>query len=328
MSKLIIDTAQLREHLGTLWSASTDISKGFNTFLEMAESRYIVRAIGSQMYDELCAQNSEGNVSEKNKPLIKLIQDAVAFYAYGLRMPFAAGTDGDLGLQESEGERTKAMRISLIQKRAEAAPEYASQAIEDALTLLFSQSDDFPTWAESPTAIEARRSFIRSGRELGFALPASRGSHRIFLALREYVAEAERRTLIGTLGKEYYTDLKARHREGALTAAELGLLPYIQRALAHTAYSEALITLIIVHQPDTGLRVLSEFDGINNRRALTPRDSEEYRREFSNLAETYRRELKAFLDENAAEFPDYQGNVRTRRFPPDNSKYKSAIRLR
>jgi hypothetical protein len=328
MSKLIKSTTQLREHLGTLWSASTDISKGFDTFLEMAESRYIVRAIGSEMYDELCAQNSANSVSDANKPLLKLIQDAVAFYAYALRMPFAAGTDGDLGLQESEGERTKVMRISLIQKRAEAAPEYASQAIEDALTLLFSRPEDFTAWKDSATATEASRSFIRNGRELGVALPASRGSHRIFLALREYIAEAERRTLIGTLGKSYYADLKARHREGTLTEAEQGLLPYIQRALAHTAYSEALITLIIVQQPDTGLRILSEFDGINNRRALTPSDSEEYRREFNNLAETYRRELKAFLDENAGEFPDYQGNVRTRRFPPDNSKYKSAIRLR
>lgn len=333
MAELITNTNQLRTFLGAAYSASASEER-INPYLKLAEETYIRKAIGPELLASLkSVANNENAASDANKYLLGLVRRALAFYGYLLYLPYSTGVDGDNGLQESKTEKTQPVRQAMLEKRIAATADNASQALEAVLFLLFSTPDNYPVWKDSSTYTTACQLFVRNGTELKTACPYTRGHYRLFLSMREYLEERQRKSIVPALGETFAAGLLNRLAAGTLTNAETKLLPYIQRALGYAAYEDALLFLTVVSLPGGGLRILSEFDGINNQRALSDQDKVfcDYKNKIGTDSEAYQRELKRFLDANAADYPDYVATLEANKpktSPFDNSNYKTVIRLR
>lgn len=331
---LIRTVPDLRKHLGGAISASASFER-YSAFVPLAEAR-LRAVIGTEIMD-LLDEQSAGNaaaLSAANAKLLPFVQKAVAFYTYQEFLPYSVGEDGDLGLQEPGSENTKPIRLGMLEKRIATTADKAAQAIETVLVLLFTKASDYPAWAASAEATAMRRMFVRSGTDLGRALPATNGSFRLFFTLRNYLAEAETAALVPAMGQAQYDALKTKLQNGTtLTAVEKGLVEAAQKAVAHVAYREAFWSLNIVLMPGGGLRILSEFDGINNAKAPEADVLSEQYRQLGSRAERYLTSLQRLLDQHHAELPLYAASPayvpdRASIRPPDNSQYKTVFRLR
>ncbi|MCP1384440.1 DUF6712 family protein [Runella salmonicolor] len=332
--KLITTTEQLRSFLGAAYSASDDINR-IMPYLDLAEDNVIAKALGPELLTYLkdTVAPNESAANEHYKYLLGLIRRAQAFYGYAAYLPYATGNDGNNGLQETKTEKTQPVRQAMLEKRIAATAENAATSLESALYLLFTKAENYPTFATSATYLAACELFIRNATELKKACPYTRGYYRLYLSMREYMEERQRKSIVPALGADYCEQLLEAQKNDDLTEAETRLMPYIQRALGYAAYEDSMMFLNVVQLPSGGLRVLSEFDGINNQRALSDQDKLfcEYKRTVGLEAEANLKELKRYLDAHADELPDYIPTPvenRGQTWPVDNTKYKTIIRLR
>lgn len=333
MAKLLTNNAQLRSFLGAAYSASDDIDR-IAPYLDLAESSFIEKAISPELLVELkTSADNESTASPNMKVLLGLTRRALAFYGYLLYLPYATGNDGDNGLQETKTERTQPIRQAMLEKRVGATAENASNALEAVLSVLYNAPGNYTTWKNSDTYKQACELFIRNGHELKAACSYTRGHHRLYVSMREHIAERQRKTIVPVLGEEFTAGLLVRMEGRQLTDDEKRLMPYIQRALGYAAYVDSLLLMTVVQLPNGGLRILSEFDGINNQRALSDQDATfcKYQEKLTLDADSYQRELKRYLEANADSFPDYvptpQEN-KPKTWPIDNQQYKTVIRMR
>lgn len=333
MAELLQNNQQIRSFLGAAYSASDDVER-IMPYFNMAETTYIEKAISTELLAYLkTIANNENSASDKDKSLLMLVRRALAFYGYWMYLPYSTGIEGDNGLQETKTERTQPIRQSMLEKRIATTGDYAASALESVLLMLFSKPSDWESWNNSDTYKAACKLFIRNGSELKKGCPLTRGHHRVYLSMREYLEERQRKSIIPILGSEFADELLNRFRNEDLSPSEKDLIPYIQRALGYSAYDDALLQLTVVQLPSGGLRVLSEFDGINNQRALSDQDKIfcEFRSKIGEESEAYQRELRKYLDAHADDFPEYIStpeSSKPKTWPIDNTQYKTVIRMR
>lgn len=328
---LISDLGQLKRYLGRAISKATTWDF-ILSFIELAQSEYIVPAIGPDMLAELQAQVAAGNVTPVNKLLLELVQKALAFYAYQKYLPYSIGNDGDNGMQEQGTNDTKPVRMGVLDLRRRETADNASKAIEQVLIQLFTFPDQYPTWKASNSFKATRGLFLGNATELTVHLPQVAGSYRLYLSLKTYLADAEKMSVKSLLGKPQFDALKAAQLAGNLNVVNTDLLEKVGKAVATVAYAEALYNLNVVQMPGGQLRMLSDFDGIYNQKAVTGHELNEAQRRADGRAAASLNGLKSFLTQNADAYPLYK-NSSSYAAPapnslPDNSQYSGVFRMR
>ena len=103
---LIKSTQEMRAFLGRAISSDFTFDS-LKPYLELAQQDYLVKALGAEYWAilEAQAQNNEAN------PILPLVRRALAFYAYHKYLPYSIGLDSDNGLQETESDNTKPLRL-------------------------------------------------------------------------------------------------------------------------------------------------------------------------------------------------------------------------
>lgn len=298
---LIADTIELSTLVGNALSVSTDFS-GLSPFIDSAEARYIRKAIGDEQADDLAGVA----VGAPKIKLQGLIKKSLAFYALYEYSGFQNGQQTNNGLQEiTIKEKSAPGRKWVSDERRAKNNDLGAAYLDQALEHLIKNRALFPLWSTSSTGVATLNLLVQDGEQLRDALPASKGSYTLYLTLLPYIKKAEARELIEICGPTIIANLKARRVAGGANANDIALLPYLQEVVANVAYKHALINLIVVQTPDSGLRVLSEFDGTQNRQKLTKEERAEYTQAVNENASRAQAQLKAFLDKNSASYPDY-----------------------
>lgn len=326
MPRLIQNTAQLEAQLGAAYSVSHDIDQ-IAPFLDLARDEYISKAISPELVDALEAVSSWPSSDAHLNKLRDLVCRALAFYGYYLYINgFATGRDGDNGLQETNSDRVRPIRQAMLNMRIDATLDSASKSLEYTLQYLYNNAAHFTAFTASSTYQSAIELYIQTGEMLGLACPPTDGFYRVLFTLKPYMAEVQRRVFLTLLGNDLHTRLIAGMKASDLTEAEKNLLSYVRRALAYRTYYEALPHLNIVQNVRGGIRVLSEFDGINNKKAVQGDDFLNYRRDIKTMSDSYERELKNFLEANKSTYPLYvpDPNYQDRRNPiiTEDKRYK------
>lgn len=322
----------LKLYLGRAISQATTLAF-IQPYIQLAEDEFIGPAIGSEMLSELDTQLSENAVTPANRLLLTQLQRALAFYTYVKYLPYSLGNDGDNGLQEQGTDKTQPVRMGVLDKRQRESAENAANALEKALLFLFTFADNYPTWRQSGACQTSRALFVHSATDLTRHLPQVAGSYRLFLTLKPYLNLAERNDILTLIGPDQFDALKAvMLGDGPLTVNEHDLLERVRQATATSAYAQALYYLNVVQTAGGGLRVLSDFDGIYNQKAVTGRDLEQAQRKADTDAAASLTALKTFLTNNANRYPLYKNSDRylaagPNAFP-DNSIYKGIFRMR
>lgn len=332
---LIKSVSDLKEHLGRAISKATS-DDFFVSYIRLAQDDFIIPAIGPELFDELdTALNNPSSTTPmepKKKALLSMLQRSLAFYAYWKYLPFSLGTDGDGGLQEQETDKSKPVRMGVLEKRLRESILNAGNSLERALVYLYASPNDFPTWKNSPSYQQGKGLMIANATELTEYLPQAGGSYRFFLSLRPYLKEAELNDILPVIGQAQYNDLKAALVSPVIDGDQKKLLRVIGPALAACAYREALFYLNVVQTDTGGLRIVSAFDGITNEKAVDPKILDKAKSLADTKAAQALNTLSRFLEANLSLYPLYANSTaRAGGKPfdlPDNDQYRGIFRMR
>ncbi|MFN8347430.1 MAG: DUF6712 family protein [Spirosomataceae bacterium] len=327
---LIKNVDELIKYLGrAVMSATTD--DFIKPYIEEAQEAMIVKAFGEELITELDTQHNGGTVSVPNTKLLPKIQRALAWFAYLKYLPFSIGNDGDNGLQEVGTDSTQPVRIGVLDKRLRESEKNAVEALERALLFLETNRVDYATWTGSPAWAQYKSLFLWSATEMAKYLPSFGQNARLYLNVRPYIALAEQDYILPILGPAMFDELKGKVLS-TMTANEKELLAHVQRALAFTAYAQALPDLNIVTLGNGNLRVLSDFDGIYNQKTPEPAQLKGFISSKRSEGQRLRNVLKRWLTVHADDFPTFKNSTAFSQPAvnklPDNSGYTKVFRMR
>lgn len=323
---------EIRQYLGGSISSGSTLAR-YEASMRDGE-RTIRKIVGDTLMKSLLDQYEAGSWTDTQfEILFGYVQRAAVWWGYADFLPMSAGTDADNGLVENTTADNGPIRQSVLEKRMTKATEKAADAIEELLQYLFSNAEKFDDWRNSSAYTDAMELFVNSGTALAKYIPQGNGSYRMWLTLKWYLRESEDSVLL-LMGPAQFTDMKAKLKARTeLSVLEKALLEKMGRACSWVAYKNALPYLRIVSLSAGGLRVLSEFDGINNAKAPTDEQYQRYEQNLKNEAEGKLSELRKFLDENADQLPLYKNSSAYK--PPKsgsilekNKDYTQVIRLR
>ena len=333
---MIINTIDtLKQYLGRAINTASTLAF-IEPYIQLAEDEFIRRAIGDELLDELNTQYGSANQNDltpANRLLLTKLQRALAFYTYHKYLPYSLGNDGDNGMQEQSTDKSQPVRIGVLDKRQRETAENAATALETALQFLDRKKADYPTWTSSPGFKRAKALFIFSATELTEHLPQAAGSYRLYLSLVPYLHMAENQSIKPLIGSAQYDDLKAKRIQTTpLAPVDIRLQEAVSKATATVAYARALYHLNVVQTSGGGLRILSDFDGIYNQKAVDVQLLQDAQRKADTEADASLNALKTYLTTYADQYPLYKNSDRYQAAGPnefpDNSEYKGIFRMR
>jgi hypothetical protein len=324
----------LKGYLGRAINKATTL-EFISPYIQLAQDAFILPAIGPELLAELDSQcnSSPASLTPANSTLLPMLQRALAFYTYTKYLPYSLGNDGDNGLQEQATDKSQPVRMGVLDKRLRESAENAASSLESALQWLIQHKPDYPTWTRSDSYKRASALFVYSATELTAYLPQAAGSYRLFLSLVPYLHLAETGSIKPLIGSAQYDDLKVKRQSTEpLQPMDIRLLEAVGSATAAVAYAKALYYLNVVQTSGGTLRILSDFDGIYNQKAVDAQLLQDAQRRADTEAAAQLNALKTYLTDQADQYPLYKSSDRfLAKGPnefPDNSTYKGIFRLR
>jgi hypothetical protein len=293
MATLINNIADLKSVLGGV--QRTMAWATWEPFVKQGRYAFIEKSIGEEFYQELAAiQNPQG----KQLGLIERLRNAEGYFAYLIGFPQLIIITGDGGIAVSIPDKTQAMGKWMYVNTIKQLNQKADSFLEDALQYLEKNKDDFATWKDSDAYTISHSSFISSATELTKYLPVVRNSRRMYLTLREYIAQAEDLEIKQVLGIALFDFLKAKliSDDAEWTIPELNVLRSIRYSIANLAIANSVLFLNISED----YRLISETDGILNEDVLTEARRNEIKYNCETLAKGHLAELQKYLDSTAS----------------------------
>lgn len=304
------------DHLSNSLGKSIDVSVGFEKmlpFADIAYNKYIVKAVGDEYADKICDDAFVSTLPEvrKKKALAmrKTLRYALAFYTYYEYSSFGIGKAGVNGLDESKADGTMPARKWVFDERKNKSIEIAASQIEAALVELINFRADYPEFYSVGNAAQYTEIFTQNGTQMLQACPQTGGSYRLWASLFYYYKKVGRDVLVPLLSQVYLSALKSRLSTGASNANDSAILPYIREVETLHAYLLAFDSLIVRQTDSGGLRVHSEFDGINNASAPSPDQLFNLKESLKGEASASITRLQNFLYKNIANYTEYAGST-------------------
>lgn len=212
--------------------------------LRLVERQQLRPVLGPALHNELSALSDDDvqaaldDSTSATGGLLRLVHEALANLGLLAYLPLNQLQISDAGVFLMSGGKSpfqwqiNELKASLRNK--------GFNALEAVLTYLDEHVDDFPAWATSAAAIEARVLLISSATEFSrhYDIKGSRLTYQAFLPL---IRKVERFQLGAVLSAEYLRELKTQLVAGGLTLDnQLVLEEYLRPALAHLVVAKAV----------------------------------------------------------------------------------------
>jgi hypothetical protein len=225
-------------------SASGSSLENLEPDLRVAERQQLRPVLGHALYNELNALSSDELQAALDDPasttggLLRLVHEALANLGLLECLPLNQLQVSDGGVFLMSGGKSpfqwqiNELKTSLRNK--------GYNALEAVLAYLDEHVDDFPAWASSVAAVEARVLLIPSATEFTrhYDINGSRLTYQAFLSI---IRKVERFQLEAVIGAEYLRELKAQLVAGTLTPDNRDVLDdYLRPALAHLVVAKAV----------------------------------------------------------------------------------------
>jgi hypothetical protein len=209
----------------------------------------VIAVIGRDFYDELdtyaggLLQEEPVAADPLLDAVLSLLRPAIANISFADAFDLLNANISNQGFHryENEEQGRKALfsgqELRLRGKFARDGHMY----IERCLAHLEANIADYATYAASAEYARLQKMFIQSAAVFSqsFAINANR---LLFLRLQPYLQQAEDFEIAGVLGFDFFTEIKNEMPD--LSEANAKILPYIQKALAHTAIARGGYELI------------------------------------------------------------------------------------
>jgi hypothetical protein len=212
--------------------------------LRVAERRHLRPVLGAALYNELSALSNDDvqaaldDSTSATGGLLRLVHEALANLGLLEYLPLNQLQINDGAVYVvSGGSRPFQWQIDQL-KASLRGKGY--NALESVLEYLEAHLADFPAWATSPAAVQAREQLIASAAEFTrhYDIASSRLTYQALLAT---LRKVERFELEPVLSFEYLTELKAQLVAGAVsTDNQVVLERFLRPALAHLVVAAAI----------------------------------------------------------------------------------------
>jgi hypothetical protein len=272
--------------------------------IRQAERVYILPAIGKEFYKVLNdAYNSDEPIDEKLQEALALIQEALAQYAYFVYIAIGSVEIGNAGILETSASGVTPARQWVVSDLKESLLKAGDVALDAALEFLEENKDDYPDWSDSDFFTLANDLFLNSANELSQFVNIQ-NSRRTFLALRPYIAKAERFFIKPTIGESLFNEIKDQLKGELSEANEIILKRFIQPATAQFAICKAIPELLLKVSAD-GIRVKSVNNGITQKANGSDTQLSELYKSLYWDANSDLTSLKEYLTKHIEDYPLY-----------------------
>lgn len=277
--------------------------------VRQSEIKYIIPAIGQELYDELIAVVSPAN---PQKPLLDRLRAATAYFAYLEAMPFLMVATGDAGLMVNSPSNTQILTKWMYVGVLKDVQAKADFWLENAIQWLETHAAQYPIWTNSGLYTISQGHFIPSATIWTTVFPSAQNSRRLFLSVRQYLFNTEESILQTLLGSDFYEALLNRLKTtgNVFTVKEANVLRLCRVFVANAGFAKALPFLNL----NADFRLVSETDGIVNEDELPTERLNILLRECQETADKAAGELTDFLNANASSliFPEWFNSERYR----------------
>jgi len=304
----LIQISDLDAVLGNIISKDDYSGKKVISFARGAEENYLSNEIGQEFYEVLLKYkngNPDNLDTGKYDALLDKVKIVAVWGTYYEYLFFALGKDTANGMVEEVSDNTKAVRIGILDARQKKTKIILGQEIDRMMAFLFRKRADYQAWTTSPTGVESLSLFIRSGVELGKALPESFGSYWMWKRMKQNFIQKTDEVLLPILKEDLLVKLKQDISADNLVEPYKQLRKLCANYLAYWTYGYILPTLTVVISESEGLRVKSEFDGINNAKAATDNQIMRLTNGISVATQDALKSLAAYLKDNAEDIPEF-----------------------
>ncbi len=212
--------------------------------LRLAEREQLRPVLGPALHNELSALSDDELQAALDDPtsvtgeLLRLVHEALANLGMLLYLPLNQLQISDGGVYLLSGGK-QPFQWQINELKASLRSK-GTNALEAVLGYLDTHAADFPAWATSAAAVEARVMLIPSAAEFTrhYNIGGSRLTYQAFLSLMRKV---ERFQLQAVLSAEYLRELKAELVAGVVSPDnQLVLDDYLRPALAHLVVAKAV----------------------------------------------------------------------------------------
>jgi hypothetical protein len=213
--------------------------------LRVAERRHLRPVLGPALYNELSAfsdddlQAALDDSTSTTGGLLKLVHEALANLGLLEYLPLNQLQVTDGGVYVITGG-SRPFQWQIDQLKANLRGK-GHNALESVLEYLEEHVADFPAWATSLAAVQARELLISSATEFTrhYSIAGSRLTYQALLAT---IRKVERFELEPVLSYEYLTELKAQLVAGEVSADNQVVLErYLRPALAYLVVEQAIV---------------------------------------------------------------------------------------
>ncbi len=297
---LLKSVEQLKQILGGIQKEM--YWKTWQPAVEGAALMYLIPNVGDDLYDQLAGLQQPDT---KQARLIKLLQYSEGFYALYDLYPQLVTSIGDLGVGVTTPDKTSAISKWLYQSNRADFMARGEEWLEKALEYLEKNASAFPIWTSSPFYTIQKELFLASIIEFRDAFPASKGSRRLWLLMRDYVRKSQQDYIRPLIGPELYKDWLAKLSNPgfAFTDHEKEALRLLRICLANHAVFKSIPYLNLNEE----FRIIQEREGNVFNEVPDQNRIKTMWNECQSEYQTKAAELKKYLDTHASAevFPAY-----------------------
>lgn len=267
----LVDAAVIEGVLGNVIAKSDYSTKRVLPFMVSGERNWVLPHIGKELYDKLVvsAGNSFTDTPAGDwKVLRDLVCELIVWAGYYEYLPFSLGADSGNGMTEMKSDTVAPVRMGVVNMRLMQAKVTIGKCLDAVMDLLFEKRAIYTEWATSVVGEAALKLLVRSGKELREVFPPGSG-YWLWRVMKEYFRLDGRRYLEPVLGSDLCDVIFDGLADGTLSGRYENVRLLGAGFVCWKVYEVVLPTMVVVQAEDGGLRVLSEFDGINNRKTAT-----------------------------------------------------------
>lgn len=321
--KLIRTIDEVRGQVPVNMTSDFDV---ISPFLVSAESSYVRRLIGADQFTALVTLYGNGTwadgTTQNQKDAVSLCQKVTSNLGYFFATPVLSVQIGSTGITVISNDQTKQAFQWQVSDLKEALISLGFGGIEELLSLLEDNSDDFPAFAASDELAAQKNTLIQTAAE--FSQYYSINNSRLIFSSIAYIAKRiEQQNLVKLFGATFFASLKA----GDLSDEKQTLVDtYIKPGLALLTVAKALIERVITLE--NGL-VTYNFKGRDNNMAqsqpATNQQIADQALQLNTDGDTFLQDGLQFILDNPTDFEDFVAPVPRRRFMFKNQKDKGVF---
>jgi len=269
----------------------------------------VANVIGTELYIQLDLYlDNPTPIDPKKDTVIKLLKACIAWMMFDIGFDILNTQFSNQGFHrlenEQQGKKALFQRQEMSLRRT--FRDGGNNRLDQVLTYLEVNAADFPIWTASSAYTQLRDNYIWTTAQFQSIINIS-NSRLVFQRLKQNMMTVAELYIAPLIGNDFHVQLLTEIATNSLTADNLKLVAYLQKAVAFQTITDAG-SEFIMSMSEAGLHILGTATNTDNSATaeLPPMELiNDFLRRAKLNAESYLRTTQSFLRLNLDKYPLY-----------------------